>query len=862
MTKRERDNERKALHMDWKGKRRDTRILMGMLLLAPFLLIPPLVTALFSGATYGPITLDGNMADWPGRYRLDLPPWHAPLGTELYGCLEEGNYVFALVSPELTPGARVTIWLNTDQDASTGYRIWGSAGGAEYNVDFAVGSDPTLYKGAAGESVVAGPLECGVGTGAVELAVPVSSLYGTPKAINILVDIGGKLYLPSDFSQTQYAIAEGSRPPRTDPTKRVGIVFSQVNAGKFHDAFSYSQLVMALQHQSMMAGLPFDVLEDSSLENLENLVNYDVLVLPYMAHVEATKLARISETLTAAVHAYHIGLMAAGNLLTNDSGGIPLPGDSYSRQRSLLGVGPVAFQGPVASVVRATDVSHPVMRGYTAGETILTYDSIWYGTYVPQPGVSSWMLAAHETGGAQHPAATATYTGGRNVFFSNEQVMADGNLAWSALRWIVHGDSVPVGLKMGREKSLFCSRNDMDQSMYFDEFQETERPLLQLITRWKDQYDFVGSYYINVGNAPAAGERTDWTLSGPLYRSYLALGNEIGTHSYTHPDYTSQLTDQQLDFEFRQSKEVISAGVPTDVRGAAIPGNPETLAVNKAIMPHFTYVSGRYSAKGSGYPGAFGTLAPGITGTYFCLNMLPDFTLIEFQKQTAEQAEQVWSQEYDALTTHANLPIIHWMWHDYGPTIAVPDGYSVAMYENLIAKARNAGAEFVTGRDLARRIAALRSSGVKLTQKGNILSAEVRGSDLGSFALEVDSSQVIKKVAHWYAYDGRKLFLPLQGRRFEVELGSTPDPVTRITRLPMRAQLMSLEGDGVKLNFGFVGQGTVRVALGNVGPKGVTVTGADSHQVEGSTLTLQFATDTMHTVKIAPAKDGPGKKPR
>ena len=863
MTGREPDNERKALEMDWKSKRRDVRILMGMLLLMPFLLLAPFVPALLTGARFGPLTLDGNVGDWPGRYRLDLPPWQGPLGTELYGALEDGNYVFGLVSPELQPGVKVTIWLNTDQDASTGYRIWGTAGGAEYNIDFVVGNDPILYKGGPAETTVAGPLPCGTGPGAVEVAVPVASLYGTPRAINLLVDIGGKLYLPGDFSQTQYTVGDGFRPPRTDPTKRVGIVFSRLNAAKFHDAFAYSQLVMALQHQAMMAGLPYDLLEDSSLEELKNLVNYDALVLPYMAHVESAKLQKVSDNLTAAVHAYHIGLMAAGNLLTNDASSVALPGDSYSRQKSLLGVGPVSFQGPVASVVRAADVTHPVMRGYSAGETILTYDPIWYGTYLPQPGVSAWTLANHETAGAQHPAATATYTGGRNVFFSNEQVMADGNLAWPALRWIVHGDALPVALKMGRQKALFCSRNDMDQSMFFDEFQDAERPLLELITRWKNQYDFVGSYYINVGNAPAADERTDWSISGPLYRSYLSLGNEIGTHSYTHPDYTSQLTAQQLDFEFRQSKEVISAGVPTDVQGAAIPGNPETLEVNRQIMPHFTYVSGRYSAKGAGYPGAFGTLEPGLTGTYFCLNMLPDFTLIEYQQKTAEQAEQIWSQEYDGLTTHANLPVVHWMWHDYGPTIGLPAGYTVAMYENLIAKARTAGAEFVTGRDLARRIAAFRASGLKATQKGNLLSVDVRGSDLGSFALEIDSTRVIKKVARWYAYDGRKLFLPLQGRKFEIELGSAADPVTRITHLPMRAQLMSLEGDGVKLSFGFLGEGTVRVALGNVGSNGVTVTGADSIRVEGQTLTMQFAQDTMHAVTIAPSKGaGGGKKPR
>ena len=57
--------------------------------------------------------------------------------------------------------------------------------------------------------------------------------------------------------------------------------------------------------------------------------------------------------------------------MTNDETGAALPGDSYARMKALLGVqregGTDAT--PAAVHVAAHDVLHPVMEGYTAGET-------------------------------------------------------------------------------------------------------------------------------------------------------------------------------------------------------------------------------------------------------------------------------------------------------------------------------------------------------------------------------------------------------------------------------------------------------------------------------------------------------------
>ena len=40
--------------------------------------------------------------------------------------------------------------------------------------------------------------------------------------------------------------------------RRVAIVHSQTSKENFYDPFAYNQLFASVQHQSMMAGLPFD----------------------------------------------------------------------------------------------------------------------------------------------------------------------------------------------------------------------------------------------------------------------------------------------------------------------------------------------------------------------------------------------------------------------------------------------------------------------------------------------------------------------------------------------------------------------------------------------------------------------------
>ncbi|MGH1395963.1 MAG: polysaccharide deacetylase [Trichormus sp.] len=826
-------------------------------------------------ATYGNISLDGNLTDWTSADRLDFLPGTGQAGYELYGKYAGDAYVFAFKSNSQAIGAGTTVWLNTDRNTNTGYQIFGQTGvgGAEYNINFFTDALPSLYTGGVGENLVSGPLNYAYGSNnqIVEFAVPISLLNGTPQAIDLLIDINDQTFLPPNYSAQKYSVSV--LPTRTDLSKKVGIVFSETTAKNFFQDKAYNQLFLSMQSQAMQAGIPFDILTENDLTDINKIVNYDALIFPSFRNVPLAKLDAIQNTLTDAVYKYNIGIITAGDFLTNDENNNALAGDSYIRMKQLLNLTRTGGGGPVNGILNTEDITHPVMQGYSADETIRAYNGIFFNTYGDVDTTDNntpIVLADFAVNGQKNNAVIATQTGGRNVHFATEGFMGDNNLVWQALQWAVLDNKPKVALNMSRDASIFISRNDMDQSQEADDVNPAGNApgiydrLLPILTQWKNDYNFVGSYYINVGNNPANGQFTDWTVSKPYYNQILALQNEIGTHSYTHPDFTDQLTPAQLEFEFNQSKLVIQQQLGIQVLGAAIPGNPEGVKVSQELQKYLSYVSGGYSSVGAGYPNAFGFMFPGSDYVYLAPNMSFDFSLVEFRKLTPQQAEAEWLKEYTGLTNHAAQAIIHFPWHDYGPTVwdtdtgdNLPSPYTQAMFTNFLDKVYNDNTEFITASDLSNRIKTFEKSKLFIDSSGNTITANVVATDVGNFGLNIDPTQTIKSVNNWYAYDKDTVFLPANGGQFTINLGTVQDDVTRIIDLPMRAKLTSLVGNGTDLEFTFFGEGKVLLDLKNPTGLNITTEGASSTNLNGEILTMNFSGLTQHTGRVRLSVDAP-----
>ena len=829
--------------------------------------------------SYGNIAIDGNLSDWTSFNRLDFVPGTGLPGYELYGKYAGDAYVFALKSDGTQIGSGTTFWLNSDRNSNTGYKIFGFAGGAEYNVNFFSDNQPYLYTGAdgeipVGETIAGRPLNYAFGDNnrIVEFAIPISQLSGVSpnSAIDVLVDVNNQAFLPPDYSSDPFTL-ETNLPQRTDFSKKVAIIFSETTAKNFFDEKAYTQLFMSMQYQAMMAGVPFDILTEDDLTDINKVVNYDAILFPSFRNVKSSQLDAISDTLSKAVYKYNIGLITAGDFLTNDETGAAIAGDSYIRMKQLLDVTRTTGGGPVDGNLKAENVNNPVMERYAPDEIMRSYKNLFFNVYgdgLTGDGKTPLTLADFEVGSQSYNAMLATQTGGRNVHFATEAFLGDNNLVWQALQWVIYDNKPTVRLNMSRDASIFLSRNDMDQSQFAEEVPNVAVPLYNILVDWKNKYNFVGSYYINVGNNPQDGAFTNWEVSGPLYRDYVALGNEIGTHSYTHllydynpPNDTNVLTPAQLEFEFNQSKLVIERELGKyipgfKIVGAAIPGQPEGLYVNNELRKYLPYVTGGYASVGAGYPGAFGFMFPGDDYVYFAPNMSFDFSLIGFKGLTPQQAEAAWKQEYAEITNKAAQPIVLFPWHDYGPTLAEP-GYTKEMFDNFIAQAYNDNTEFVTFADLYDRIKTFEQSQLFIDENGNAITAKVIAGDVGKFSLNVDGNLPIKSVNNWYAYDQDTVFLPKAGGEFTINLGTTPNDVTRIIDLPMRAELLSLTGNGSDLSFSFIGEGEIVLDLKAANGKNYLIEGGDSRTLNGEILKLKFNAATQHSVNIRLVDDNP-----
>ncbi len=202
------------------------------------------------------ITLDGQFTDWPAADSL-MTPANTVAGYKVFGALLNdatlGNtYVIGIDATATTDpviGAYTFIYLNTDQNAATGFSPFGSVG-AEYYVRFSPDSNgalqPYLYSvtsaGAATQLNGGAPLHFGVSSNgeSVEIAIPQALLTPTggaaPKSINfdVLID-NGAAALPGNFSgPPQYAITDPSTLVTVNSAiKKVGIVYSATTAALY-----------------------------------------------------------------------------------------------------------------------------------------------------------------------------------------------------------------------------------------------------------------------------------------------------------------------------------------------------------------------------------------------------------------------------------------------------------------------------------------------------------------------------------------------------------------------------------------------------------------------------------------------------
>jgi serralysin len=497
------------------------------------------------------ITIDGNLSDWIASERIDYGD--VP-GYSLFATAQSGFLYFDLNAP-VAIGTNSTIWLNTDLNATTGYQIFGSAGGAEYNVNFYTKSDGTtaaaLYTGADGQTLVLDniPIAFSADHTSVELAISLDSIGNPNNPIDVLYDVNNSTFGPVAYTNQPY-VAPNTDVTRT-PTHKVAIVYSDTTAANYFRSLgdvagapstAYSDLFMAAQNQARMAGVSYDVIDESQLTNVNNLIGYDALIFPAMANVNTAQLPAIMSALSSAVYDYHIGIITSGDFLTNDQTGAALA-NPYAQMQTLLGLTRTSGGNSGDVTITAADVSNPVMAGYSSGEIIQHYNGVGYTGYTAS-GTTPYDVLVNQNvvGVGNVPGVVETTVGGAtNVHFATQALLGDNNLLSDAIQSVVLGTSAGVALHTSRMAGILAARMDMDQAQNPADVSPASGPgiydlLIPILTQWKAQYDFVGSYYVDIGDQTSGEDPTgtNWLKSVPYYQQIQALGGEIGSHSYTH----------------------------------------------------------------------------------------------------------------------------------------------------------------------------------------------------------------------------------------------------------------------------------------------------------------------------------------
>lgn len=648
---------------------------------------------------------------------------------------------------------------------------------------------------------------------------------------------------------------------------RIGIVHSSTSEKFAYSSDQYARLFMEAQNQALQAGIPFDILTEADLTDLSIVKQYNALVFPSFVAAPASQIEAIYASLKIASEDYHIGMIAQGPFLTHDDANGAV---SLDRMKSIFGIEPAASSLAAEHFSVVAEGGSAIMRGYTQGESLGQYNYA-YQTYAPV-GVASQTLASLDVNGQRLPSVIATETGGRNVHFSSDVVFGDNNILASALKWSVLGDAGGMTLALSRQAGLMAVRIDMDQAMFSASISPVDADgnpmpglydkMVPIVEQWHKDFGFVGTFFIDIGNNPPT-LTTNWAKSGLYYDRLIALGNEIGTHSVTHPAYVDLLTPEEIKFEFNGSKSIIESNLGISVHGAAVPGGSETYSTSREMGQYFDYVTGGTVQIGGGYLGSIGHISPDDQNfVYIAPNMSSDFSQIVFSKNTIPQAEAFWSQQWSNITKHAAMPIAVWGIHDYGigelpGDDGSPTPYDTQVYTNVFSRAHDANTEFVTLAELGDRVEALHRAHVETSRVGNVITASIApdggASDLGTFALNLAAGgpEVIRSVDHWYAYDTDSVFIAQTGGKYTVSLGAAQDNVTHITRLPSRANLLEVSGDGVALGFAFDGSGVVAIDLGEMTTNRIAVVGALDSVFQGGTLNLNISEPGVHRVSLS-----------
>ena len=293
------------------------------------------------------ITIDGNFSDWIASERID---YGDVTGYSLYAEAQNGFLHFDLnARPAWRSGPIPRSGSTPTSTPPPATRSSASPEAPNTTSTSRPTAPPRSITGADGQTLVLDniPIAYSADHTQVELAIPLASIGNPNNPIDVLYDVNNSTFGPTSYTNQPY-VAPNADVTRT-PTHKVAIVYSDTTAANYFRGLgdaagapstAYSDLFMAAQNQARMAGVSYDVIDESQLTNVNNLIGYDALIFPAMTNVNTAQLPAIMSALTSAVYDYHIPIITSGDFLTNDQTGAALRRQSLRQHGDLAGSQP------------------------------------------------------------------------------------------------------------------------------------------------------------------------------------------------------------------------------------------------------------------------------------------------------------------------------------------------------------------------------------------------------------------------------------------------------------------------------------------------------------------------------------------
>ncbi len=478
--------------------------------------------------------------------------------------------------------------------------------------------------------------------------------------------VSSGLYNISVILTTEDNVSDSAKSYFTAARQRVAVIYSETtdNITETYTVpreIDYINWITSVQHELVMAGIPFEVISQNSLKDMYYIQQYDAMIFPSFRNVLSGDRETIVHNLETAVKFHGIGMLAFGSFMTHDETNAQFS-DIDEPLNRIFNVQESAYSGDnVTTQIIVNDPSHPSAWRFTQGDIMITTYNDYYQEFVvfntSEEHAYPYFVNDLESGRLASLIIASDNMEGRAFFCPNAHYVAETAIGRDALLWLLYGDRAQAGIKMTDKNAIFVARTDADVS--FDP-QVTSLGLAEYLDIMS-QHGFKGGWYLPVKHSNTSP--INWVQLKDDYENLLASGHEIGSHSITHPGNMNLLTDSAVLHEMTESKDIIQEELGIFISGFANPGESPVQSRLWKLADRAGYEY--YSPLDDGFTKGLGYIDDKIGAVSLQVNMLADYQLIDDENMTPEEVATVWIDQYDYYYGFGDGIAIVSLWHDY-----------------------------------------------------------------------------------------------------------------------------------------------------------------------------------------------------